>query len=214
MRITVSVRCRSACVVLVASLLGLAGVSSIARAGPGGESQPGSGVVRVRRGGSGDGGGTSTVVVTRGAREGDHASGASGDEEAAGASGKSAGDGGPGAAAGLEGGESDRPSGLGGETPFEIIEFPEIGVVGARKGRTVRLVGAEVVFADGEVRVRRGVPLGFAGVMGEPRPMSAAAPVVEFELLSGGPVTLSIQPVAANPATPSRPIRTITMAVP
>lgn len=101
-----------------------------------------------------------------------------------------------------------------GPTPSETIMFTDIGVRGERNGRIVKLVGAEVVFANCAVEVQGGTPLGYTGVMGSAGPNPGSAPAVRFTLESGGSVTLTIQPAPASRTAPSRPVRTITMVVP
>ena len=105
----------------------------------------------------------------------------------------------------------------GDRTPPQVEEsfsFYDIGVRGKRVGRVVKLVGAEFVFANVDIDVAQGLPLGYTGVRGSVGSAPGSASLVEFEVASGGELVLTVQPASASLSTPSRPVRTVTMVVP
>ncbi len=203
---------------LVGAMVALAGLSASAVAqDAASRGQPD--VVRIRRGGSSTEGGSSTVGVTRGAApEASQSPPALASAPAPIPASDGASDGevtvpdlDP-TGAGLP--DAQPGEGPGVAQPSQTIILEDIGVRGEREGRTVKFIGAEVVFADCAVEVLGGTPLGYTGVMGRVNPNPGSAPAIRFTLESGGTITLTIQPLPGNRGTPLRPVRTVTMQVP
>ncbi|MEZ6233629.1 MAG: hypothetical protein R3B68_05530 [Phycisphaerales bacterium] len=187
---------------------------------------PENGVVRIRRGGGSAGGAVYSArrAAVRAAAE------AEGDGESGGERG---GSGAMLAASGLGGGgitdggpelvDTDPvapglpDAAMGEPDPAPVSEpiiMRDARVRGEQIGRTVRFIGAEVVFADIALDARYGTPIGFNGVMGVVGPNAGSAPVVEFELPAGAEVTLRVQSSALNPNAPSRRQQVVTLQVP
>lgn len=213
---------------LLAGLLALAGLTAVAQGGAAkaDDDRNGPSVTRITRGGAAAG--NTSVGVMRGSRV-EPAKESSAPEStqppALGLSGSIA----PDSADGVEDFEeiidpdpikAGLPDATAGEPPTraapnETFSFPDIGVRGERNGRMIKLVGAQLAFANCEVLVSEGTPLGYTGVMGRVGPNAGSAPALRFTLDSGGTVILTVQPLpGGNAATPNRPVRTVTMTVP
>ena len=189
---------------------------------------PERGVVRVRRDGPGAGG--TVYSARRAAERGERDASDGGDGGGAGAaSGAMLAASGQGSAGMVDGGpelndpDPERPGlpdavagepGPDGEARPEAIVLRDIRVRGERVGRFVRFVGAELVFADRAMDASHGTPIGFNGVMGSVGPNTGSAPLIEFELPTGGEITLRVQAAAVNPNAPARLERTVTLQVP
>lgn len=220
-----NLRVRSSVRVLLLVAAGSLAAMTAMGAGPGDrEGSDDSGVVRVRRGGGGDGG----VEVTRSARavRAEQAATESDETPAIAPSGSIMPD--PGmtdgelvdldpVAAGLPDAVPGEPDILPpGQTPHaEEIEFYDIGVRGKRSGRTIMLWGAEFAFVNCEIVVADGLAVGYTGAIGEIGVNPGSSSVMQFTLQCGGEITLTVQPAASGSlTTPNRPVRTITMQVP
>ena len=212
---------------MAAAIFALSAGGSLAAGGD----EPDGGVVRVRRSGGSNGG--SVYSARRAAARSEAESDAGGESSGNRTAGGAAASGTMLAPSGLVGGgitdggpelidldpvAPGLPDALMGEPDpapvTESIIMRDARVRGERSGRTVRFVGAEVVFADTAMDARFDTPIGFNGVMGVVGPNAGSAPVVEFELPAGSEVTLRVQSSALNPNAPSRREQVVTLRVP